>query len=95
MKSFNADGKTTHHALALLEPRGILFVEPQTEVYEGMVIGEHSRENDLEVNPVREKKLTNIRNTGSEERVTLTPARCGPLTLCLFLPSTSFKQSVP
>ena len=45
------------------------------EVYEGMIIGEHSRDTDLEVNPVREKKLTNVRNTGSEERVTLTPAR--------------------
>ena len=51
-------------------------MEPATEVYEGMIIGEHSRESDLEVNPVREKKLTNVRNTGSEERVTLTPARC-------------------
>lgn len=44
-------------------------------MYQGMIIGEHSRENDLEVNPVREKKLTNVRNTGSEERVILTPPR--------------------
>ena len=70
-----ADGKTTSHALGLLEPRGVLFTEPGTDVYGGMIIGEHSRESDLEVNPVREKKLTNVRNTGSEERVSLSPPR--------------------
>ncbi|KAL4439803.1 hypothetical protein ABPG75_002804 [Micractinium tetrahymenae] len=70
-----AGGKSTAYALGGLEPRGVLFVEPAAEVYEGMVVGEHSRETDLEVNPVREKKLTNVRNTGSEERVLLSPPR--------------------
>jgi GTP-binding protein len=68
-------GKATLHALGLLEARGALFVGPGTEVYEGMVVGESSREADLEINPVREKKLTNVRNTGSEERVHLSPPR--------------------
>lgn len=76
-QGFAADGHTTAHALGQLEPRGRLFVEPGTAVYEGMIIGEHSRDNDLEVNPVRAKKLTNVRNTGSEERVSLSPPRCG------------------
>ncbi|KAL4423643.1 hypothetical protein ABPG77_009230, partial [Micractinium sp. CCAP 211/92] len=70
-----AGGKSTAYALGGLEARGVLFVEPSAEVYEGMVVGEHSRESDLEVNPVREKKLTNVRNTGSEERVLLSPPR--------------------
>lgn len=60
-------GKTTAYALFNLEPRGVLFIPPGTEVYEGMVVGEHNRENDLDVNVVREKKLTNIRAAGKDE----------------------------
>jgi GTP-binding protein len=60
-------GKTTPYALFNLEPRGVLFIPPGTEVYEGMVVGEHNRENDLDVNVVREKKLTNIRAAGKDE----------------------------
>ncbi|KAA6417376.1 MAG: elongation factor family [Trebouxia sp. A1-2] len=70
-----AGGKTTTHALGLLEPRGVLFTGIQQEVYNGMIIGECSRDGEMEVNPVREKKLTNVRNTGSEEKVSLSPAR--------------------
>jgi len=51
-----------------------MFIGPQEEVYEGMIIGEHSRDNDLEVNPLKGKKLTNIRAAGSDEAVRLTPA---------------------
>jgi hypothetical protein len=50
-----------------------MFINPQEEVYEGMIIGEHSRDNDLEVNPLKGKKLTNIRASGSDEAVRLTP----------------------
>jgi GTP-binding protein len=59
-------GKTTEYALFSLQERGQLFVSPGVEVYEGMIIGEHARENDLNVNAVREKKLTNIRTTSSD-----------------------------
>jgi GTP-binding protein len=68
-------GKTTPYALFNLEPRGRLFIGPNTEVYEGMVTGEHNRENDLDVNVCREKKLTNIRAAGKDENVILTPHR--------------------
>lgn len=59
-------GKTTEYALFSLQERGQLFISPGTEVYEGMIIGENARENDLNVNAVREKKLTNVRSTSSE-----------------------------
>jgi GTP-binding protein len=68
-------GKATPYALFHLQPRGVLFVEPNTEVYEGMVIGEHNRANDLDVNVTREKKLTNIRAAGRDENVILSPPR--------------------
>jgi GTP-binding protein len=68
-------GSTTAYALEGLEDRGVLFVAPGVEVYEGMVIGEHSRDNDLDVNVVREKKLTNMRASSSDESVRLTPPR--------------------
>ncbi|HEX7126861.1 MAG TPA: GTP-binding protein, partial [Thermodesulfobacteriota bacterium] len=68
-------GVTTTYALLNLEPRGVLFVGPGTEVYEGMIIGEHNRDSDLNVNAVREKKLTNIRASTQEILVTLSPHR--------------------
>ena len=52
-----------------------MFVGPQTKVYKGMVIGEHTRDNDLEVNPLKGKKLTNVRASGADEAVTLVPPR--------------------
>jgi GTP-binding protein len=67
-------GTTTPYALFHLLPRGVLHIEPGTAVYEGMVIGEHNRPNDLDVNCTREKKLTNIRAAGRDENVTLPPA---------------------
>lgn len=68
-------GKSTPYALFHLQPRGTLFIGPGTEVYEGMVVGEHNRENDLDVNVVREKKLTNIRAAGRDENIILVPPR--------------------
>ncbi|WP_158997106.1 translational GTPase TypA [Pigmentibacter ruber] len=66
-------GKTTEYALFGLEERGRLFVSSGEEVYEGMVIGEHSRDSNLDVNPVREKKLTNMRAAGSDDSTKLSP----------------------
>mgnify|MGYP000586447507 CR=1 FL=1 len=71
----NAKGKTTPYALFNLQPRGVMFVREATEVYEGMIIGEHARNNDLDVNCTREKKLTNVRAAGKDEAVILTPPR--------------------
>jgi GTP-binding protein len=67
------NGQAVAYALWGLEDRGRMFINPQEEVYEGMIIGEHSRDNDLEVNPLKGKKLTNIRASGSDEAVRLTP----------------------
>jgi GTP-binding protein len=68
-------GTTTTYALLNLEPRGVLFVGPGVDVYEGMIVGEHNRDSDLNVNAVREKKLTNIRSSTSEILVTLSTPR--------------------
>jgi GTP-binding protein len=68
-------GVTTPYALFNLQPRGKLFVGPGTQVYEGMIVGEHNRPSDLDVNCTREKKLTNIRAAGRDENVILTPHR--------------------
>jgi GTP-binding protein len=68
-------GVTTPYALFHLQPRGVLFVPPGTEVYEGMIIGEHNRAQDLDVNVTREKKLTNVRAAGKDENVVLSPPR--------------------
>jgi GTP-binding protein len=72
-------GISIPYALFHLEPRGILFVPPGEEVYKGMIIGEHSRDNDLHVNPCKTKKLTNIRAAGRDENVVLTPV--APMTV--------------
>ena len=66
-------GKALPYALFNLQERGRLLIDPGTEVYEGMVIGIHSRDNDLTVNPLKAKQLTNIRAAGSDENVILTP----------------------
>jgi GTP-binding protein len=67
------NGVAVAYALWNLEERGKMFVVPQDPVYEGMIIGEHSRDNDLEVNPLKGKKLTNVRASGTDEAVRLTP----------------------
>lgn len=68
-------GKTTTYALFHLQPRGTLFIKESTQVYEGMIVGENSRENDLDVNVVREKKLTNVRASGADDSLQLVPHR--------------------
>ncbi|KAG5551995.1 hypothetical protein RHGRI_010171 [Rhododendron griersonianum] len=68
-------GTITSYALMSLEPRGTLFVIPGMEAYDGMIVGEHSRDSDLDVNPVRAKELTNIRSAGKDDTVRLSPPR--------------------
>jgi GTP-binding protein len=68
-------GNAVAYALFNLEPRGQIFVVPGAPVYEGMIVGEHNRENDIDVNPCKEKKLTNMRASGKDENVTLTPPK--------------------
>jgi GTP-binding protein len=72
-------GEAVPYALYNLEPRGILFVTPGERVYEGMIVGEHNRENDLDVNPCKTKKLSNVRASGKDDAVVLTPVL--PMTL--------------
>ncbi len=72
-------GAAVAYALFNLEPRGRLFLEPGQPVYEGMIIGEHNRPQDINVNPCKEKKLTNMRAAGKDDNVMLTPVR--PMTL--------------
>lgn len=72
-------GNAVAYALYNLEPRGTLFVVPGDPVYEGMVVGEHNKDNDIDVNPTKEKKLTNLRASGKDENIILTPVR--PMTL--------------
>jgi GTP-binding protein len=67
------DGEAVAYALWYLEERGRLFIAPGAKVYQGMIIGEHSRDNDLDVNPLKSKQLTNIRTTSKDEAVRLTP----------------------
>ena len=69
----NAEGKAVGYALFNLQNRGRMMVEPNDPVYEGMVVGIHSRDNDLPVNPMKEKKLTNVRASGTDENILLTP----------------------
>jgi GTP-binding protein len=68
-------GTVTAYALDKLSARGEMFVSPGTEVYEGMIIGEHNREGDLDINPVINKKLTNVRAVGKDDGIQLTPPR--------------------
>jgi GTP-binding protein len=68
-------GTTTGFALANLQERGTMFVGPGTEVYEGMIVGENSRSDDLDVNPTKEKKLTNMRQSSGDVLVPLIPHR--------------------
>jgi GTP-binding protein len=68
-------GTTTAYALDGLQDRGVLMVNPGVEVYEGMIIGEHSRDNDLDVNVVREKKLTNMRASTADDAIRLVPVK--------------------
>lgn len=72
-------GETMAYSLWKLQERGRLFVKPQTKVYEGMIIGESSKSEDMSVNPIKNKKLTNVRASGTDEALSLTPVQ--PMTL--------------
>ena len=71
----NATGKATPYALFTLQDRGTFFIAPGAEIYEGMIIGEHCRDNDLVINIAREKHLTNVRSSGNDENIILAPPR--------------------
>jgi GTP-binding protein len=72
-------GRAVAYALFNLEPRGQMFIEPGDPVYEGMIFGEHNRASDINANPCKEKKLTNMRAAGRDENVILSPVK--PMTL--------------
>ena len=72
-------GNAVPYAIFNLEPRGRMFIVPHDKVYEGMIVGEHNRDNDLDINPCREKKLSNMRAAGKDDNVILTPVT--PMTL--------------
>ncbi|OQA91289.1 MAG: GTP-binding protein TypA/BipA [Elusimicrobia bacterium ADurb.Bin231] len=72
-------GKATPYAIYNLEPRGIIFISPNDPVYEGMIIGENNRDADINVNPCKEKKLSNMRAAGKDDNIVLTPVQ--PMTL--------------
>jgi GTP-binding protein len=71
----NGNGEAVAYSLNNLEERGSLFLDPGTQVYQGMIIGENSRDNDLEVNPLKGKQLTNVRASGKDEAIRLTPPK--------------------
>jgi len=71
----NGDGDANAYALNMLEERGELFVAPQMKLYEGMIIGENAKPDDLEVNPMKAKQLSNVRSSGKDEAIRLTPPR--------------------
>ena len=71
----NSTGKAVAYALFNLEDRGVFFIEPGEDVYEGMIIGENNRNNDLEVNPLKAKQLSNVRAAGKDDAVRLTPPK--------------------
>ena len=79
----NSPGEAVAYALFNLEDRGQLMVEPQTKVYQGMIVGEHSRPNDLEVNVLKGKQLSNVRAAGKDEAIRLTPPMKMPLERAL------------
>lgn len=77
------NGTATGYSLDALQPRGVLFVGPNAPVYEGMIVGEHSRDNDLDVNPCKAKKLTNMRASGTDDALSLAPPREMTLEMAL------------
>lgn len=77
------NGNVTGYALDNLQERGTLFVVPGDEVYEGMIIGENSRDTDMEANPCKEKKLTNMRASGTDDAIKLAPPRIMELETCM------------
>jgi len=77
------NGAVTAYALDTLQERGILFVQPGDKVYEGQIVGEHSRDTDLDVNPCKLKKLSNMRSSGTDDAVKLPPVKSMTLEQCM------------
>jgi GTP-binding protein len=91
-----ATGRATPYALFNLQPRGELFVPPGTELYEGMIIGEHSRDNDIDVNACKAKQLTNFRAAGKDDATVLSPPRVMSLEQCMdFLDMDELMEVTP
>jgi len=89
-------GAAVPYALFNLEPRGRLFVCPGDPVYEGMIVGEHNRDNDIDVNPCKEKKLTNLRASGRDENVILSPVPAMTLERAIhFIREDEFLEVTP
>ena len=89
-------GVATSFAISNLQERGTIFVSPQTEVYEGMIIGENSRDNELDVNIVKEKKLTNMRASTSDDAIRLIPPKVLNLEQALeFIKDDEFVEVTP
>ena len=89
-------GPTTTYALNGLQERGILFVGASVEVYEGMIVGEHSRDNDLDVNVVREKKMTNMRASTADDAIRLVPYKTLNLEQAIeFIADDEFVEVTP
>ena len=92
----NQTCKTVAFALFNLQERGDIFLAPGIEVYEGQIIGEHCRDDDLVVNPAKGKKLTNMRASGSDDSVVLTPPRQLSLEMCLaYIDDTELVECTP
>ena len=89
-------GKANAYAMDNLQKRGEMFIAPGDEVYEGMIVAEHVRDNDLPVNPIREKKLTNIRAAGSDDNILLKPPRLMSLEAALeYIEEDEFVEVTP
>jgi len=89
-------GKATGYAAFALQDRGSLFVNPGEEVYEGMIVGENSRDNDMVINVTKEKQLTNVRAAGSDENIILTPPRRFTLETAIdFINEDEFVEITP
>jgi GTP-binding protein len=90
------DGLSTSYALWGLQERGELFVGPGVDLYEGMIVGENAKDNDLDVNAVREKKLTNMRASTADEAIRLVPFRQLNLEQCIeFITDDEFVEVTP
>jgi GTP-binding protein len=89
-------GVTTTYALYGLQERGVLFLDSGIDVYEGMIVGEHSRDNDLDVNAVREKKLTNMRASSADDALRLAPCKTLNLEQAIeFIADDEFVEVTP
>jgi GTP-binding protein len=90
------DGKAVTYGLNVAQGRGLTFIEPQTQVYRGMIIGLNSRDGDLDMNVCKEKKLTNIRSSNSDFAIILTPPTVMSLEQCIeFLEDDELLEVTP